>query len=160
MEREPAEAQAESARAPAEPEPAEDFRAKYLYAVAENENTKKRLQRRSDDAVRAVKKRVLVKFLPVLDNLERALRYEDSDELRAGLAATVRGFEAALESEGVTPVLTAGAGAHFDPNVAEAIGTRPAPDLADETVLDEVQRGYLVDDELLRPARVLVSKNA
>ena len=157
MEREPEETPAKSS---AEPEPAEDFRAKYLYAVAENENTKKRLQRRCDDAVRAVKKRVLTKFLPVLDNLERALRYDDSRELRAGLEATLRGFEAALESEGVTPVVTAGSGAHFDPNVAEAISTQPAPDVADETVLSETQRGYFVDDELLRPARVVVAKNA
>jgi molecular chaperone GrpE len=110
--------------------------------------------------VRAVKKRVLTKFLPVLDNLERALRFEDSQELRAGLEATLRGFEAALESEGVTPVVTAGSGARFDPNVAEAISTQPAPDVADETVLSEAQRGYFVDDELLRPARVVVAKNA
>jgi molecular chaperone GrpE len=152
--------EAPPAEAPADAEPAEDFRAKYLYAVAENENTKKRLQRRSDDAVRAVKKRVLGKFLPVLDNLERALAYEDSEELRAGLAATLRGFEAALESEGVTPVVTAGSGARFDPTVAEAISTQRAPDVDDETVLAETQRGYFVDDELLRPARVVVAKNA
>jgi molecular chaperone GrpE len=157
VEREPEEA---PAKATAEAEPAEDFRAKYLYAVAENENTKKRLQRRSDDAVRAVRKRVLTKFLPVLDNLERALAYDDSQELRAGLEATLRGFEAALESEGVTPVVTARSGARFDPNVAEAISTQAAPDVADETVLAETQRGYFIDDELLRPARVVVAKNA
>jgi molecular chaperone GrpE len=107
-----------------------------------------------------VKRRVLGKFLPVLDNLERALAYEDSEELRAGLAATLRGFEAALESEGVTPVVTAGSGARFDPTVAEAISTQRAPDVDDETVLAETQRGYFVDDELLRPARVVVAKNA
>jgi molecular chaperone GrpE len=157
VEREPPEATAE---APVEVEPAEDFRAKYLYAMAENENTKKRLQRRSEEAVRAVKRRVLGKFLPVLDNLERALAYDDSEELRAGLAATLRGFEAALESEGVTPVVTAGSGARFDPTVAEAISTQHAPDVDDETVLAETQRGYFVDDELLRPARVVVAKNA
>src|SRR3979411_982629 len=110
MEREPPEA---PAQAPVDAEPAEDFRSKYLYAVAENENTKKRLQRRSEDAVRAVKRRVLGKVLPVLDTLERALAYDDSEELRRGLAATLRGFEAALESEGVTPVVTAGSGARF-----------------------------------------------
>jgi molecular chaperone GrpE len=157
MEREPPEA---PAQAPVDAEPAEDFRSKYLYAVAENENTKKRLQRRSEDAVRAVKRRVLGKFLPVLDNLERALAYDDSEELRRGLAATLRGFEAALESEGVTPVVTAGSGARFDPTVAEAISTQHAPDVDDETVLAETQRGYFVDDELLRPARVVVAKNA
>ena len=53
----------------------EDFRAKYLYAQAEIENTKRRMQRRADDAAQAVRRRVLLRFLPVLDNLERALTY-------------------------------------------------------------------------------------
>jgi molecular chaperone GrpE (heat shock protein) len=88
----------------------EDFRAKYLSAAAEVENTKKRMQRRADDAARAQKKRLLLKFLPVLDNLARALEFRDSGELRDGLAATLRGFK--------------------------------------------------VDDELLRPALVVVAKNA
>ena len=135
----------------------EDLRAKYLYALAEVENTRKRLQRRSDEASHALKKRLLLKFLPVLDNLERSLAYDDSEELRAGLAATLRGFESALESEGVTPILTTGE--RFNPKVAEAIGTQPAEGVEDETVLAEAQRGYLVDDEVLRPAYVVVAKN-
>jgi molecular chaperone GrpE len=139
-------------------EQGEDFRSKYLYAVAETENTRKRLQRRSDDAVRAVKKRLLVEFLPVLDNLERALAYDDSEGMRAGLDATLRAFEAALQREGVAPISTAGK--PFDPTVAEAIATQPAAGVADETVIDEAQRGYTVDGELLRPARVVVAKNA
>ena len=136
----------------------EDYRTKYLSAAAEVENTKKRMQRRSDDAARAQKKRLLLKFLPVLDNLERALAFRDSGELRDGLAATLRGFEAALESEGVTPVRTTGL--PFDPEVAQAIGVTPDPDAADETVIAESQRGFKVDDELLRPALVVVAKNA
>lgn len=135
----------------------EDFRSKYLYALAEVENTRKRLERRADDSAQALKKRVLLKFLPVLDNLQRALAYGDSEELRAGLAATLRGFESALESEGVTPILTTGQ--RFDPRVAEAVGTQPAEGVEDETVLAEAQRGYLVDDQVLRPAYVVVAKN-
>jgi molecular chaperone GrpE len=136
----------------------EDYRTRYLLAAAEVENTKKRMQRRADDAVRAQKKRLLLKFLPVLDNLERALAFRDSGELREGLAATLRGFEAALESEGVTPVRTTGL--PFDPEVAQAIGVTPDPDAADETVVAEAQRGFKVDAELLRPALVIVAKNA
>jgi molecular chaperone GrpE len=136
----------------------EDFRAKYLSAAAEVENTKKRMQRRADDAARAQKKRLLLRFLPVLDNLERALEFRDSGKLRDGLAATLRGFEAALESEGVTPIRTAGL--PFDPEVAQAIGVTPAPGAEDEIVLAEAQRGFKVDDELLRPALVVVAKNA
>jgi molecular chaperone GrpE len=137
---------------------AEDFRSKYLLAAAEVENTKKRERRRSDDAARALKKRLLLRFLPVLDNLERALAYEDSGDLRAGLDATLRGFESALVSEGVAPIETAGK--RFDAGVAEAVGTQPAPGVEDETVLAQTQRGYRVDDDVLRPAHVIVAKNA
>jgi molecular chaperone GrpE len=136
---------------------ADDLRTQYLYAMAEMENTRKRLQQRADEASQAFKRRLLLKFLPVLDNLERSLSYEDSEELRSGLAATLRGFESALQSEGVTPVETRGK--RFDPSVAEAIGTQPAAGVEDETVLDEARRGYRVDEELLRPAQVVVARN-
>lgn len=136
----------------------EDLREKYLYAVAETENTRKRLERRFDDASRTMKKRLLVKFLPVLDNLERALAHPDSDELRAGLEATLRAFEAALQSEGVTPIATTGR--PFDASIAEAVGTQPADGVDDETVVAETERGYRVDGDLLRPARVVVAKHA
>lgn len=137
---------------------AEDFRSKYLYALAEMENTKQRVQRSADEAARALKRRLLLNFLPVLDNLERALAHPDSNELRAGLEATLRAFESALAREGVTPVRST-AGQRFDPNVAEAIATQPAGDGDDETVLQETQRGYRLDDELLRPAHVVVATN-
>jgi molecular chaperone GrpE len=137
----------------------DDLQTKYLLALAEVENTKKRLQRRADDAARALKKRLLLKFLPVFDNLERAVGHGDSEDLRAGLDATLRGFESALQSEGVTPISST-AGTRFDPNVAEAIGTQRDESVDDETVLAETQRGYRVDDDLLRPAYVVVAKNA
>jgi molecular chaperone GrpE len=135
-----------------------DFRTKYLFAAAEVENTKKRERRRAEDFARAMKKRVLLRFLPVLDNLERAVAHQDSEGMRAGLAATLRGFESALEDEGVAPILTTGQ--HFDPTIAEAVGTETAAGVDDDTVLAETQRGYLVDEELLRPALVIVAKNA
>ena len=137
---------------------ADDFESKYLLAAAEVENTRKRERRRSDDAARALKKRLLLRFLPVLDNLERALAYEDSGQVRAGLDATLRGFESVLGSEGVAPIETAGQ--RFDPSVAEAVGTQPADGVDDETVLAQTQRGYRLDDEVLRPAHVIVAKKA
>jgi molecular chaperone GrpE len=137
--------------------PAEDFRQKYLYAMAEIENTRKRMDRRTQEAVQNLKRRLLLRFLPVLDNLERAVAFNDSTELRAGLAATLRGFESALESEGVTPILTTGE--RFDPRVAEAIGTQQTQDAENDSVIAEAERGYLLDDEILRPAKVIVAKN-
>lgn len=134
----------------------EDVRQKYLYAMAELENARKRAARQSQEAAHEFKKRLLLKFLTVLDNLERAIAYQDSEQLRAGLGATIRGFESLLESEGVTPILTTGE--HFDPRVAEAIGTQTTDEAESDTVIAEAQRGYLLDDGVLRPARVIVAK--
>jgi molecular chaperone GrpE len=136
---------------------AEELRNRYLYAIAETENARKRLERRSEDASRASTRRLLLKFLPVLDNLERALGYDDSEELRTGLNATLRGFQSVLESEGVEPISTAGQ--RFDPHVAEAIGTLQVEGVPDDTVLAETQRGYRLGSDLLRPAHVVVAKH-
>jgi molecular chaperone GrpE len=138
-------------------QPEEDFREKYLYAMAEMENVRKRAQRLADETVQQFKKRMLLKLLPVLDNLQRALAYRDSEQMRTGLAATLRGFEAVLEGEGVTPILTTGE--PFDPSIAEAIATERVADEKNNTVLAEAQRGYFIGEELLRPAKVIVVKN-
>src|SRR5579872_5463986 len=76
---------------------AEENYNKFLYAMADFENYKKRIERQFAEIAIAGKKSVLAKFLPVLDNLERALGFEgDSDGLRGGLQATLKGFEGIL----------------------------------------------------------------
>jgi len=132
---------------------------KFLFAMADFENYKKRIERQLADIALSGKKSVLAKMLPVIDNLERALAYEDSDGLRGGLQATLRGFENALASEGVKSVSLRGQ--PFDPKLAEAIATQPAPDgVAEDTVLDEAQKAYVMGDDVLRVAQVVVAKNA
>jgi molecular chaperone GrpE len=139
---------------------AEENYNKFLYAMADFENYKKRVERQLADISLAGKKSVLKKILPVLDNLERALAYKDDAEgLRGGLHATLRGFESMLESEGVKVVSLKGE--PFDPKRAEAIGTQPAPTgVADDTVLEEAQKAYLMGDEVLRAGQVIVAKNS
>ncbi len=84
--------------------------------MADFENYKKRVERQLGEISLAGKKSVLKKILPVLDNLERALTYDPGSEgLQSGLAATLRGFESVLESEGVKAVPLKGA--RFDPEV-------------------------------------------
>ncbi|HXP94089.1 MAG TPA: nucleotide exchange factor GrpE [Candidatus Binatia bacterium] len=146
-------AELEAARAKAE----ENYN-KFLYAMADFENYKKRIERQFADIAIAGKRSALAKFLPVIDNLERALGFEgDSEGLRGGLQATLKGFEGILASEGVKPIRVKGQ--PFDPKIAEAIGTQPARDVPNDTVVEEVQKGYMIGDELLRPAQVIVCKN-
>jgi molecular chaperone GrpE len=132
---------------------------KFLYAMADFENYKKRIERQLGDIALAGKKSVLTKILPVLDNLERAVAYEDSEGLRGGLQATLRMFETALAGEGVKGVSLKGR--PFDPKLAEAIATQPTPEGVEEnTILDEAHKAYTIGDEVLRPAQVVVAKNA
>jgi molecular chaperone GrpE len=79
--------------------------------------------------------------------------------LRNGLQATLRGFEAALASEGVKAVSLKGQ--PFNPKLAEAIATQPAPEgVAEDTVLEEAQKAYVMGDDVLRAAQVVVAKHA
>jgi molecular chaperone GrpE len=138
---------------------AEENYNKFLYAMADFENYKKRIERQLSDIALSGKKSVLAKVLPVLDNLERALAFDDSEAVRGGLQATLRMFENALASEGVKSVSLKGL--PFDPKLAEAIATQPTPEGVDEdTVLDEAHKAYTIGDEVLRPAQVVVAKNA
>ena len=128
------------------------------YARAEIENVRKRAARIADERLFSGRRALLDKFLPVIDNLQRSLTFQDSEGLRGGLQATLKGFEALLAGEGVAPLEVVGK--PFDPRIAEAISTREAEGVDDDVVLDEAQRGYTLDGELLRPAMVVVAKRA
>jgi molecular chaperone GrpE len=132
---------------------------KYLLAVADFDNYKKRMQRDVDSMVSMRRRMLLERLLPVLDNLQRAL--ESSTEggaLRAGLEQTLRGFEAVLGAEGVKPIEVRGE--PFDPRLAEAVGTAPSDGAAEDTVIEVTEKGYKLGDELLRPAKVIVAKRS
>ena len=138
---------------------ADDNYQKFLLAMADFENYKKRMERDISSIVTSHRRKLLERFLPVLDNLERALAFDQSggDKLRGGIENTLRGFEAILASEGVKVIDVKDK--PFDPRVAEAIGTLPAPaGVAEDTVLEVAEKGYTIGDELLRPAKVLVAK--
>jgi molecular chaperone GrpE len=135
---------------------ADERYAELQYARAEIENVRKRALRLAEDRLTHSRKQLLVKFLPVLDNLQRALKFDDSDGLRGGLQATLKGFETLLASEGLVSVDTVGK--PFDPHLAEAISTRETTEHDDDIVLEEAQSGYRLGDDLLRPALVVVAK--
>jgi molecular chaperone GrpE len=126
------------------------------YARAEIENVRKRAERIAADRLSAGRRALLGKFLPVLDNLQRALSFEDSAGVRGGLQATLKGFEALLAGEGVKAVDVVGK--PFDPRISESIQSREVEDGDDDVVLEELQRGYTLGEDLLRPAQVVVSK--
>lgn len=130
---------------------------KFLLAVADFDNYRKRIQRDIDSMVSSRRRMLLERLLPVLDNLQRALQSNAGVEtLRGGLEQTLRGFEAVLASEGVKPIEVRGE--PFDPRVAEAVGTSVPDGVAEDTVVDVTEKGYTLGDDLLRPAKVIVAK--
>ncbi len=133
---------------------------KFLLAMADFENYKKRIERQFREIADSGRRELLRSFLPVLDNLERALSYEDAsaDVVRNGVQQTLKGFENVLTIEGVKPISVKGQ--KFDPKIAEAIGTQTVSGVADDTVLEEAQKGYMIGEDLLRPAKVIVAKHA
>ena len=132
---------------------------KFLLAMADFENYKKRTERRTEEMSAERERRLLLSFLPVVDNLERAIAFssQNSEALLDGLHKTLRQFENALTMAKVAPIEVKGK--PFDPATAEAIGTQNADGVDEDTVVEEAQKGYMRGDELLRPAKVIVAKN-
>lgn len=134
---------------------------KYLRAVADLENFRKRGKRDLDDARAEARTRVLKEMLPVVDNLERAVEHAEKQGDAAaaiidGVRLVLRQFLSAFEKVDVTPVDAAGQ--PFDPNVHEAISQLETDDAPPGTVVQVLQRGYRLGDRLLRPALVVVAK--
>jgi molecular chaperone GrpE len=136
---------------------ANDYKDKYLRAQAEMANFKKRLERRHEEQVEEEKKHLLLKFLSVADNLERALNHTDlnDDGLRDGIQLTYQELQHLLAQEGVEQIEPEGQ--PFDPSYHEAVAIVPNPEAEADTVVAEVQKGYLYRDQLLRPAKVHVA---
>jgi molecular chaperone GrpE len=130
---------------------------KYLRAVADLENYRKRSKRDIDDAKADTKARVLKEIVPVVDNLERAMAHEAADAAAVleGVKLVHRQFQTALERVEVTAIEALGHA--FDPNLHEAIGQEES-DQPPGTIVKVLQTGYKMGDRLLRPVLVVVAK--
>jgi len=132
----------------------------YLRAVAETENVRKRGQRDVESATRYAIERFAAELLDVRDSLELGVAAGsggDPARIIEGMEATLRLLNRGFDKSGVTVVDPLGE--PFNPEFHEAMATQPAADQPDGTVLAVVQKGYLLNGRLLRPARVLVALN-
>lgn len=133
----------------------------YLRERADQENFRKRMQREKEDLARFANENLLRAFLPILDNLERAVSHasqepETAAGLLEGVEMTVDQFHKVLEKSGVSPVEATGK--PFDPTWHEAMGQLESREYPPNTVVQELQKGYTLNDRLLRPALVMVAK--
>ena len=136
-----------------------------LRALAETENTRRRVQREREDSARYAVAPLAKEILPVADNLARALAAVPKEALAQdealrnlveGIAATERQLQAALERNNIK--LIDPTGEKFDSHHHQAMFEVPSPDKPSGTVVQVLQPGYVLHDRLLRPALVGVAK--
>ena len=128
-----------------------------LRKLAEFENFRKRTDREKADYFRFALADFVRDLLPVLDNFERALGHapaEGDDEYRLGIDLIYRQLSESLKKRGLREVPTDGP---FDPNVHEAVARQESVDVEPNTILETLQKGYYLNDRLLRPAFVKVA---
>jgi molecular chaperone GrpE len=134
------------------------WRDRALRLQAEMENFRKRRRRLAEEHIAEERERLLRPFLRVADDLERGWNAPDIDvqELKRGVEMTHQGLMRALEKQGITVIEAEGKA--FDTQWHEAVGVVPHEnvDLPSDTVVKVVQKGYQIDDRVLRPARVIV----
>jgi molecular chaperone GrpE len=138
-----------------------DWRDRALRLQADMDNYRKRQQRLADYKIDAERQRLLRSFLPVVDDLERALAAPpvggDERGLRDGVQLTHRAALQLLQREGVEPIREQGR--PFDPHWHEAVATvdHDRAGVAPNTIVEVLEPGYRQQDQLLRPARVVVA---
>ncbi len=145
-----------------------DLSEQYLRAQADMQNTR----RRAEDEISKARKYAVESFaeslLPVTDSLEAGLAIVDAtpEQIREGAQATLRQLKSALERNKVLEINPA-AGTKFDPHHHQAISVVPAPNTGDggalqgpNTVVNVLQKGYLISERVLRPALVTVTASA
>jgi molecular chaperone GrpE len=157
---EPEEALAQDAateEAPQEP----DWKDLALRKAAELENVRKQNAQRVQKASRDGMRRVAGELLPALDDFERALAHAEAEEgdsehhLTAGIRLVQQKMIDALRRAGIEPYSPKGE--PFDPHLHEAVAQQPADGAQPGTVLEVLQNGYRLGDDVLRPARVVVA---
>ena len=133
-----------------------------LRVTAEFENYRKRMEREMNEFRKYANESIVKDVLPTIDNLQRALSTSsgkdknNTESIREGVDMTLKGLLDALERHGVVPIESLGK--PFDPNFHHAVMQEESERHPENTVSQELQKGYMIQDRLLRPALVVVSK--
>jgi molecular chaperone GrpE len=132
---------------------------KYVRLYAEFENYKKRINKDKEELVRYGNESLIFELLPVIDNLEMALKHS-SHNLNTGIVhgveITLKELQRLLEKFGLSPIDASGK--PFDPTVHHAMTQVERDDVEEKTVVEEFRKGYMLWDKVLRPSLVAVSQ--
>lgn len=144
-----------------EADKAKEYWDKMLRLQADFENTRKRLEKEKQDFVKFANEGIILELLNILDDLERTLELAESGH--EDLAAFLKGVEMILahlyemlKAYGVVPIEAQGK--LFDPHYHEALMQAEDKELPEHTIVEELQKGYLLNDRVIRTSKVKVSK--
>ncbi len=142
----------------------DEIKEQLVWMAADFDNYKKRVLKEKDEFLKFSQAGILKELLVVVDNLERALCLQLGEGetgvavfIKQGVELTFRQFQALLEKHGVRKLKTVGE--KFDPRFHEVMFQEETDKFPDETVMEELQSGYLLHERVLRPALVKVAKN-
>jgi len=145
-----------------EADKAKEYWDRLLRLQADFENTRKRLEREKQDFAKFANEGIILELLNILDDLERTV--ESAEAKHEDLAGFLKGVEMILahlyemlKEFGVTPIEAKGK--LFDPHYHEALMQTEDKGLPEHTIVEELQKGYLLNDRVIRTAKVKVSKN-
>jgi len=140
---------------------AAEAKANWQRTAADYANFKRRTEQDREHMMLLANEVLLAKTLPIVDDLDRAIANMPAELINLGwvegIVAIDRKFDLLLASEGLTPIEAVGS--QFDPREHEAVVQEERADVADGTVIAELQRGYRMRDRVLRPAMVVVANN-
>jgi molecular chaperone GrpE len=152
----PALAELEKQQAEAQSQAAE-YKDGWQRAVAEFQNYRKRVEAEKAESYQSAIGDIAKRYLPVLDDMERALASRPADLAWAeGIELIYRKLQSILEAEGLKRIETEGQ--MFDPNFHEAISQEPSEDHASGQIIAVVRNGYMLGDKVVRPAQVRVAQ--
>ncbi len=130
---------------------------RYLRLQADYDNYRKRTQKERGGIIAKANKEVMLSVLPVIDNLERALSLaQPEDPFTKGVEMVYKQLVEEMQKHGLSPIEAVNQA--FDPNYHQAVAKEATADVASDMVLEEYQKGYLLNNEVLRPSMVKVSE--
>lgn len=132
----------------------------YLRAQADIENIIKRNKKDKEEWIKYSNEKLIKELLPVIDNLEKAISHSNDENslpaLREGVELTLKGLKDTLEKSGLEQIVSLGK--PFDPNFHHAISEQEDQNTEAGVIINEFQKGYILNQRLIRPAMVVISK--
>lgn len=134
----------------------EEYITKLRYLQADFDNAMKRWEKERNEIVKNANVSLILSLLPIIDSFDSAIKNASNDSTASGIEMIYIELLKVLEKEGFTCMKSVGE--KFDPYKHEAVSLLESDNIEDNTIIEEVRKGYLLNDKVLRTAKVIVGK--